>query len=47
MMAIQTSLRSVESEFWGDINLEIVYLSVLNLFHVQNMHMYLVTIPYL
>jgi len=47
MMVSQTSLRSVQSEFWGDINLEITYLSVLNFSHVENMHMYLVTISYL
>lgn len=44
MMVIQTSLRSVQNEFWGDINLEIANLSVLKFFHVENMHMYLVTI---
>jgi hypothetical protein len=30
MMVTQTSLRSVQSEFQGDINLGIAYLSVLN-----------------
>ena len=44
MMVIQTSLRSVQNEFWGDINLEIANLSVLKFFHVENIHMYLVTI---
>jgi len=47
MMAIQTSLISIQSEFWGDISLEIACLRVLNFFHVENMHMYLVTISYL
>jgi len=43
MMVIHTSLRSVQSEFWGDTNLEITYLIEL----VENMHVYLVTMSYL